>query len=368
VSTAILLKSEDLASWLPEALLEHQISARYGLTALTRPLSIAHYDKWLEAGHQGEMSYLERHRDIKATPSIWIPDARSAIVFAIDYVTREQTPNQLQELSHLRTALYTRFAPDAADYHDAIRQRLTPILNRLQALYPSAVFRLALDAEPVLERDLAVRAGLGWVGKNTCIIDRGGGSLFFIAEILTSLECEKTVTTEVLAKEFCGSCTKCIDACPTGALIAPKTLDATKCISYWTIESKKIPEVSLSQKFGDWFFGCDICQTVCPWNGKVFGREKMEREQKGPGYTPGLVHELRFVLTSSNRELQRRFAKTPLARSRGFGLKRNALIVTENLKLTELTSTLENFIEDPHADSRLTTLARRVIESLRREA
>lgn len=341
VSRAVL-RTSDLVEWLP-SLTRH----RFGLTRLGRPVSIDFYDQWLKAGYHGEMSYLARHRDLKAHPENWLPFARSALVFAIEYVSENDYVtadcSKDTSVSSLRTALYTRYAPKNADYHDVIRAELQPVLEALQAKYPEETFRFALDAEPVLERDLAVRAGLGWTGKNTCVIDRARGSLFFIAEILCSLE---TAEVAPLIADHCGTCTRCLEACPTGALLEPRRLDATKCISYWTIESKQIPPADLRMKFDDWFFGCDICQTVCPWNGKVFGRERMQNEVSPNIERAALIEELRGILISSNRELEKRFMGTPLSRARGFGLKRNALVVAGNKRLTELSPEIERFVSD----------------------
>ncbi len=337
MSTSNKIRAIDLETWLPE------FGKRFGVAKLTRPLSIDFYDQWLELGYQGEMSYLERHRDLKASPDTWLPFARSALVFALDYGPRKSSAKSdyvTLKKQGLRTARYLEYAPNNEDYHDAIRLELEPVLHELSIRYPTAEFRLAIDAEPVLERDLATRAGLGWVGKNTCVIDRAGGSLFFIAEILTSLE---TDDASLEPKDFCGTCTRCLDACPTSALVKPKVLDATKCISYWTIESKQIPPQELREKFGDWFFGCDICQTVCPWNVKAHGPEAMSDRAPDP---VTLVSELRVILSSSNRELQRKFAGTPLSRARGFGLKRNALIIAGNARLKELLPEVEALLED----------------------
>ena len=317
------------------------------------------YDQWLKDGRQGEMEYLARHRDLKAAPEAWLPFARSAIVFAINYgpqtrVGTRESNYVTRKQSALRTAFYTEYAPDQTDYHDAIRAELKPVMEELKNRYPSAEFRFALDAEPVLERDLAARAGLGWVGKNTCVIDRESGSLFFIAEILTSLETDEAA---LQVKDFCGTCTRCIDACPTSAIVAPRVLDATKCISYWTIESKKIPPKDLRSKFGDWFFGCDICQTVCPWNVKAYGKDVLAEPEHDREL---LIQDLRFILASSNRELERRFEGTPLVRARGFGLKRNALIVAGNLRLKELMFEIESLF----ANEKLAALAKEAHELL----
>lgn len=359
MSTEILRKS-DLDKWLPQS----APGIRYGVTPLTRPVSMDLYDQWLRDHHHADMEYLVRHRDAKEDIQKWLPFARSAIVFAIDYVTAIPGPD-----TPLRTALYTKFAPNMADYHTELKAKLEPALLGLRQNYPGHQFRFSVDAEPILERDLAVRAGLGWVGKNTCVIDKNAGSLFFIAEILTSLELE---TASILSPDHCGTCTRCLDVCPTGALKEPRVLDAGLCISYWTIESKKIPPLALRQGFQDWFFGCDLCQTVCPWNGKVWGKERMNRLTDANTFTKendreALAKELQILLDSSNRELQRRFKDTPLSRARGFGLKRNALIVIENLNLSELQQCVEEFLAKPETPDTLKTLASDVLLKIRRQ-
>lgn len=359
MSTEILRKS-DLDNWLPQV----APGIRYGVTPLTRPVSMDLYDQWLRDHHHADMEYLVRHRDAKEDIRKWLPFARSAIVFAIDYVTSVPTTE-----TSLRTALYTKFAPNMADYHTALKAKLEPTMQELKQHYPGHQFRFSVDAEPILERDLAFRAGLGWVGKNTCVIDKNAGSLFFIAEILTSLDVESASLT---SPDHCGTCTRCLDICPTGALKEPRVLDAGRCISYWTIESKKVPPLALRQGFQDWFFGCDLCQTVCPWNGKVWGKDSMNRLTDSTSFKKeterdALVKELRLLLESSNRELQRRFKDTPMSRARGFGLKRNALIVIENLNLNELQPCVEEFLAKPETPDDLKSLASDVLLKFRRQ-
>lgn len=338
----------------------HLPDVQVGFARLDRPLSIDFYDAFLKEGMHGELEYLARHRDQKADPRKWISFAHSAIVLTFHYVTKENiTPH-----AGKRVALYATYTENQEDYHHEIRRRLAPILQELNTQYPEASFRLGLDAEPVLERDLAYRAGLGWIGKNTCLIDRDRGSLFFIAEILTSLElADETRTATIQSRDHCGTCTRCLDICPTGALLEPRKLDPRLCISYWTIESKSVAPRELRSKFGDWFFGCDLCQTVCPWNGKVFGRDEMQAQAQAvlprdPAARTALVDELREILTLSNRELERRFTLSPLKRARGSGLKRNALYVVGNLKLHELTNEVSALLGDP----KLGTLAKEILK------
>ena len=326
MKTESIWRSSDL-SWLQEL-----GWSRYGLARLEVPLSIQHYDDWLRLGLHGEMDYLVRHRDQKANPKLYSNHLRSALVMAIDYVAQEEVPSALP-LKGLKSALYTKSESGIADYHRALPERLQPVLNRLSNQHPGEEFRLVTDSAPVLERDLARRAGLGWVGKNTCIIDRKGGSLFFLVEILSSLD---TVTAAPLPTDHCGNCTRCLDACPTGALIAPRTLDARKCISYLTIESKQMPAVELRGAMGEWFFGCDICQTVCPWNQKRWGEILTESPRSEPTERDQTLADLRWILKSSYSQIEKAFRSTSLSRARGRGLKRNALIVVGNGGYSEL--------------------------------
>ncbi len=359
MSTGILRKS-DLDNWLPAV----APGIRYGVCELGRPVSMDLYDQWLKDNHHADMDYLVRHRNLKENIQSWLPFARSAIVFAIDYVTHEPLPaDNSSSFKAVRTALYTQFAPQSADYHTELKLRLEPVIQELRVKYPGSEFRFSVDSEPVLERDLAARAGLGWVGKNSCVIHKDGGSLFFIAEILTSLSLDEV---GLLSPDHCGTCTRCLDICPTGALKEPRVLDANLCISYWTIESQKVPEKALRRNFQDWFFGCDLCQTVCPWNGKVWGRDRMKNEISPANIDDestraNLIGELQTILESSNRELERRYRGTPFARARGFGLKRNALIVIENRNLHELSPAIEKYlaqqISPDNGDQKLTKLA-----------
>lgn len=341
------LEQSELATWLPS----HGFT-RFGVAELKQPVSLALYDAWLAEGRNAGMSYLARQRGFKADPSTWYKGLRSALVFAIDYVEKTKSDYVTESLplahsSPMRTALYTRMRAAGEDYHDVLEAQLEPIVLELKRRFPNEEFRIAVDSSPIMERDLAVRAGLGWVGKNACVIDRSGGSLFFIAEILSSLP-TNAAATEML--DHCGTCTRCLEACPTGALVEPRKLDARLCISYWTVEARDIAPASLREKFGGWFYGCDICQTVCPWNGKAFGRARMEVETN-PAYDDkartNLIKELGEILISSHTAIERKFAGTPMARSRGFGLKRNALIVAANLRLTELQPAIAALTENP---------------------
>jgi epoxyqueuosine reductase len=331
---------------------------QYGITELTRPLTIDFYQNWLKSGQNGSMKYLEDHLEAKTNPQSFWPMATSAVVFAKTYSPHPHPPVE-QPVSPLRTALYAQ----GADYHHWFKQELTDIAMRLSAVWPESSFVALTDSAPVLERDLAYRARLGWFGKNTCLIHPKKGSLFFIGEIYTSLPMQKT-TFEPLP-DFCGTCTRCIDICPTDALESPRVLNAGKCISYLTIESKQVAPVELRKKIGDWFFGCDLCQTVCPWNERAF-REKsvtlstVKQQHLSPAERQNLVTELREILTLSGKRLQRQFHHSPLSRAGPFGLRRNALVVVANQNLTELRSEVAHFQQD----SRLGELSQWCLQQL----
>lgn len=320
---------------LPEILANEQIPI-YGWTLLQQPLSLALYSDWLEQKHHGSMEYLKRHKEIKALQNSNNPIARSAIVVGIPYIPHPQPwPND--PLPHLKKAAYSK----GLDYHLWLQEKLNSIISKLKTHFPEETFRAWVDSGPVLERDLAYRGGLGWIGKNTCLINKKKGSLFLIGEIYTSLYIENK---NPLSPDFCGHCTKCIEACPTGAIQPNRVLEATKCISYWTIESKEIPDLALRKNFQDWIFGCDICQNVCPWNSSVF-KNKNANLDKNQSIN-SIESELKWILQSSNKEIQRALASSALERASGFKLKRNALIVIANLKLNSLKSEVQSYLED----------------------
>lgn len=320
-------------------ILQSEGITRFGVVELETPFSIELYEAWLKEERHGEMAYLERHLPFKRNPTLLVPHAKSAIVMAIDYIPH---PEPLETLPKgLKIAAYAQ----GRDYHSFIREKLQKVIEQLMAMTDgNHVFTAFTDSSPVLERDLAARAGLGWIGKNTCLISRKEGSFFFIAEIYTSLEFAPLA--EVKIHDHCGTCTRCVDACPTSALDRDrKSLDARKCISYLTIESQELAPEGLRSKIGDWFFGCDICQSVCPWNVKAHGRERLHQSSQTSEIPQTLEDDLRVILNSSNREIERRFHSTPLARAGGFGLKRNAITVAANLCLHALVPEIEKYSE-----------------------
>ena len=306
--------------------------SRFGWTEFQTPKSMDFYLTWIKSNYHGDMEYLEKHIPYKKDPQKLLPSAVGSFCVAIDYVPHPQESKELPK--GLRIARYAK----GKDYHHWFLHKLNKIAIKLRAKFSDHIFLPLTDSRPVLERELGYLAGLGWVGKNTCLISEKHGSLFFLGEIYTTLRGAKA---QVLNPDRCGKCTKCIDACPTGAILSPKVLDARKCISYLTIESRKIPPEDLRQKMGDWYFGCDICQTVCPWNKKVFG-SLMEYSQLEDG---DVISELKEILTLSNRRLQKKFQFTPLNRTSPNGHRRNAIIVATNKKLIPLIPEISRFKE-----------------------
>lgn len=334
----------------------------HGMAPLSTGSNLEHYRHWLEQDLHGEMSYLKEHLSLKEDPSqlssyfkqdLSQPVLRSALVFAKNYVPH---PRPNSAFGSLKTAYYAQ----GEDYHHWLQDDLEKLAEKLREEYPQDVFLPATDSKPILERDLAARAGLGWVGKNTCLINPKEGSLFLIGEILTSLQVTQTAAP---IPDFCGKCQKCLEICPTQAFVAPRVLDARKCISYLTIESRQVPELALREKMQDWFFGCDLCQTTCPWNQKAFSFLKgLEHQKKlSTQERQNLISELQFLLESSGKAIEKKVIGTPLKRAGPFGLRRNALIIIGNLKLQELTLFVEKFV----ADERLGELAQWTLAKLK---
>lgn len=331
-----------------------QIS-HWGWTDLTTPFSIDFYQSWLEEKRHADMDYLEKQFEDKKNPQRLGQNLSTALVFAAPYAPHPHPWSDSQK-TNLKIASYAK----GEDYHFWFQKKLNTLIEELKRLHPQEEFIAFTDSKPVLERDLARRAGLGWIGKNTCLIHPQHGSFFLIGEIYTSLKGE---TKNELVHDFCGHCNRCMVACPTQALIEPRKLDANKCISYWTIESQDLPPTSLRSQFSSWFFGCDICQEVCPWNEKVF-KKTLHLKTSSQVYTETdpqkKIESLREILTSSYKQLLRKFDQTPLTRSRGFGLKRNALLVIGHEKIKELRPEVETLLEN----ERLKDLAIWCLESL----
>ncbi|MFI5236173.1 MAG: tRNA epoxyqueuosine(34) reductase QueG [Gemmatimonadales bacterium] len=284
------------------------------MSLISRPNAhAAELDRWLAAGYGGVMRYLHRQAAKRKAPARIVPDARRVVVVLENYYHTEDAETRQPP----RVAKYAR----GADYHAATQLRLRQLVRFLRE-EGARVAHPWVDDGPVPERELAHRAGLGWIGKNAMLIRPGAGSFFFIGTIFTDLLLAVDHPYEM---EHCGSCTRCLEACPTGALFEAGVVDATRCISYLTIEQKgPIPE-ALVPKLGGWAFGCDICNDVCPWNER-FARETDRLEFADRRHLAGVT--TKALDRMSDREFNDRFGGTALARPGRAGLRRNVAAVT----------------------------------------
>ena len=278
---------------------------------VTHPGPTAHgdrLDEWLAKGYGGTMRYLQRQAKRRKEPSLIMPEARSVVVVLDNYYM----PDGELDRQPPRIAKYAR----GQDYHRVTQDRLSQLAEFLQQ-NGAKVSRTFADAGPVPERELAQRAGLGWIGKNTMLVNPTAGSFFFIGSIFTDLALEQD---EPFDLDRCGSCTRCLDACPTDALVGPRLLDATRCISYLTIEQRgPIPD-ALADRFQGYVFGCDICNDVCPWNER-FAQPTNIAEFHPTSQLP--AKEPTFFEDMTEEEFARRYGQTPMERAGLQGMRRN---------------------------------------------
>lgn len=271
-------------------------------------------EKWLNNHYHGQMHYMANHFEKRVDPSLLVPGAKSVITVLKNYYPAESQNTQAPKIAKYAWG---------TDYHDVIRLQLKQFLTELRAAVGEIEGRGFVDSAPVLERSWAQKSGLGWVGKNGNLINRTMGSFFFIATLITDLA---LAYDDAYAKDYCGNCTRCIDACPTGALLPDKQVDGSRCISYYTIELKEalLPE-TLQTKFSNWAFGCDICQDVCPWN-------RFSKPHTEPAFQP-LPEILNF--TSGDWEalteeaFKKIFRHTPLSRTKWKGMQRNIKFIQQ---------------------------------------
>ncbi len=288
-----------------------------GIAALGPADTAIAFDEWLAAGYAGTMDYLSRGAEKRRDSRRALPGTTHAVVVGLNYGGREPSGP---------VARYAR----GDDYHDVMEHKLRELHERIAAVAGRSVAGKAyVDTGPLLERDLARRAGLGWFGKNTNLINPRLGSFFFIGVLVVDVELAVDAPFEA---DRCGTCTRCLEACPTHAFVAPRALDANRCISYLTIESKdEIPD-EFRSPIGDLLYGCDICQDVCPWNVK-FARKLGEESPFAPREflagkdAPTLAREL---LAMTQEEFSAAFKNSPMKRAKLYGLKRNATVVLEN--------------------------------------
>jgi epoxyqueuosine reductase len=265
-------------------------------------------EDWLSRGNQGSMQYMERHFDMRIDPTLLVPGARSVITLLHNYYPAASAP-----------ATDTRISKYAygQDYHTVIRKKLHSFLEAIREEIGDIAGRGFVDSAPVLERSWATRSGLGWIGKNGNLIHKKQGSFLFIATLITDLELEPDAP---FTTNHCGTCTRCIDACPTQAILPGPTVDGSKCISYFTIELKEklIPQ-RMQGQFEDWLFGCDTCQDVCPWN-------RFSRPHQEPEFDPipGLLNlSSRDWEEMTEETFKEMFRNSPIQRSGWEGIRRN---------------------------------------------
>ena len=299
------------------------------LAGVTFPAPPPHYsifENWLAQNQHGTMHYLadERSRTRRANPLEILPECKSILVLATPY-------SPPKENNHI--AAYAQ----GNDYHDVIPARMKELVQFIEAQVGGPVKnRYYTDTGPILERDLAQRAGLGWIGKNTLLINPKQGSYFFLSEILLDLALEPDAP---FVTDHCGTCTRCIQACPTACILPNRTLDARRCISYLTIELKDDIPLELRDKLGDWAFGCDICQQVCPWN-------RFASEGDSAFDTNRPPHSPTEELTLTPQAFNQRFKRTPIQRAKRRGYLRNIAVVLGNTSNMHALPVLQNALND----------------------
>ena len=280
---------------------------RIGVAAAGPAPRTAEFERWLDAGFHASMRYLERSRELRGDARSLLPGARSVVVLAHAYPAGDPSA-----ADGTRTARYAL----AEDYHRTLRRKCERVVDAVRASGVSFAARVCVDSAPLAERAFAAAAGIGWIGKNGMLMNAEDGSWLLLCEIVTDLE----LPIDAPEAERCGSCTRCLDACPTGAFPRPGVVDANRCLSYWTIEQRGVIPEEIARKTGGWVFGCDVCQEVCPYNAAV---DTGAFERRPPA--------LAELLATRAAEWKRRFGDTPLARAGAAGMRRNAAAAAEGL-------------------------------------
>jgi len=261
---------------------------------------------WLNKNRNGQMTYMENHFDKRLNPTLLVDDAKSVISLLLNYY-----PSEIQNPDSYKISKYAY----GQDYHHVIKEKLIELLNFIQTEIGDVSGRAFIDSAPVLDKAWAAKSGLGWIGKNSNLITQKVGSFYFIAELILDLELEYDHATT----DHCGSCTACLDACPTQAIVAPYIVDGSKCISYFTIELKENIPQEMKGKFDDWMFGCDVCQDICPWN-------RFSKPHSEPLFTPYpelLSYSKKDWEEITEETFAKVFTNSPLKRTQLEGLKKN---------------------------------------------
>ena len=334
-----------------------------GIAPASHHRELDYFPAWIAAGHAGEMKYMEARDEEgqlkRASLSRVAPWAKSVVVCAINYNTNYPYSTETQDPSR---GWISRYAWSKQDYHDAVLRRLKQVEKAVwggHSCPPELATRSYVDTGPIVERVFAKYAGIGWTGKNTCIINQQKGSWLFLGVILTSLELQP----DLPAPDRCGTCTRCIHACPTDAILAPYQLDSNRCISYLTIEKRgSIQDEDLLQGIGRHVFGCDICQDVCPWNRKAPASSAPEFQPR-----PLLVNPaLEWIAEVSEEEFRQSFRGSPIRRAKRKGLRRNAIIAMGNSGNPEFLSLLDRIAQNKDEDELISESARWAANRLRK--
>ena len=304
-----------------------------GVTAAAQPARYDRLIEWLDAGMAGQMHYIQQRREAYASPSSILDGCTTLLMLGYPY--RSEEPTEIAP----GAGRVARYAWGEPDYHDHIFDQLKVLQRWVIASQPTARVRGVVDTAPLLEREFAEAAGLGWVGKNTLLLNRQWGSYFFLAALLTDLPLTLDPPWE---KGHCGTCRACLDACPTQAFPAPYVLDARRCISYLTIEHRDTIDSDVAASMGDWMFGCDICQEVCPWN-----RRAAKAPQAIPIQLQSLAPaDLLEILKLDDARFRELYRHTPLWRAKRRGVIRNACLVLGNQRLAAAKPALQNLLDD----------------------
>lgn len=292
-----------------------------GFTTVEPPAGYERYTSWLADGYHAGMMYLDSayHRSARQDPKILFPGVKSIIVLGLPYRLTTR-----QEMQQSNAGVICGYAIKE-DYHERIPQLLEPLAALLQEISPTSTPpRIFTDSAPILERELAVRAGLGWIGKNSCLINPNLGSAFLLAEIFTDVEIEPDTP---YAHDYCGNCDRCIKACPTSCILPDRTIDANRCISYHSIENRAEIPTGIMDKFSNQVFGCDICQTVCPWNRfNLIETVSDVQENLIP------LEEMDRLMNLNQQEFNDLYGSTPISRVKRVGFIRNILIARHHLR------------------------------------
>lgn len=269
-------------------------------------------ENWLSKGFHGQMKYLENHFEKRLDPRLLVPGAKTVVSLMYNYY-----PSKRQDPDSFKIAKYAY----GSDYHDVVKEKCNAFLDLIREKIGPVEGRAFVDSAPVMERAWAQRSGLGWIGRHGLLINKSKGSFFFLAELIIDLDCQ----SDGPVKDYCGTCTRCVDECPTAAILPDKTLDASKCISYLTIELKDAIPETFHGKMNDWMFGCDICQDVCPWN-------RFSEPHQEPKFEPSMEivsFKNKDWMAMEREQFNRIFKGSAVKRTKFEGFKRNLSFLTK---------------------------------------